>query len=127
NYSCAILGRPWRVAQIVDQDGHDTAALVSMEGVAEGAARVDAQVRAVPVRWVAFDEVYGRSGQLRKTAAWAGLAFALRWSHDADATKPKPPPAGTTTAPARRSGAGRRRCAVGADRRATRRRRPVSG
>jgi hypothetical protein len=29
----------------------------------------------LPVRWVAFDEVYGRSEQLRKTAARAGLAY----------------------------------------------------
>ena len=29
----------------------------------------------LPVRWVAFDEVYGRSEQLRKKAARAGLAY----------------------------------------------------
>jgi len=30
----------------------------------------------LPARWVAFDEVYGRSEQLRKKAAAAGLAYA---------------------------------------------------
>jgi SRSO17 transposase len=29
----------------------------------------------LPLRWAAFDEVYGRSGQLRKKAAKAGLAY----------------------------------------------------
>jgi SRSO17 transposase len=29
----------------------------------------------LPARWVAFDEVYGRSGELRKTCAKAGLAY----------------------------------------------------
>src|SRR6516165_2968205 len=30
----------------------------------------------LPVKWVAFDEVYGRSGELRKKAAKAGLSYA---------------------------------------------------
>ena len=29
----------------------------------------------LPARWIAFDEVYGRSGELRKKAAKAGLAY----------------------------------------------------
>ena len=29
----------------------------------------------LPIRWAAFDEVYGRSGDLRKACAKAGLAY----------------------------------------------------
>jgi SRSO17 transposase len=47
----------------------------------------------LPARWVAFDEVYGRSEQLRKTAARAGLAYAAIIPCDYPVTTP----AGTVT------------------------------
>jgi hypothetical protein len=47
----------------------------------------------LPVKWVAFDEVYGRSEQLRKSAAAAGLAYAAIIPCDYLVTTP----AGTTT------------------------------
>ena len=46
----------------------------------------------LPARWVAFDEVYGRSAQLRKKAARAGLAYAAIVPCDYLVTTP----AGTT-------------------------------
>jgi SRSO17 transposase len=46
----------------------------------------------LPARWVAFDEVYGRSEQLRKKAAGAGLAYAAIIPCDYLVTTP----AGTT-------------------------------
>jgi hypothetical protein len=47
----------------------------------------------LPARWAAFDEVYGRSEELRKTAARAGLAYAAIIPCDYLVTTP----AGTTT------------------------------
>jgi SRSO17 transposase len=47
----------------------------------------------LPVKWVAFDEVYGRSEQLRNSAAAAGLAYAAIIPCDYLVTTP----AGTTT------------------------------
>jgi SRSO17 transposase len=47
----------------------------------------------LPVKWVAFDEVYGRSEALRKSAAAAGLAYAAIIPCDYLVTTP----AGTTT------------------------------
>ncbi len=47
----------------------------------------------LPARWVAFDEVYGRSEQLRKKAAGAGLAYAAIIPCDYPVTTP----AGTVT------------------------------
>ena len=47
----------------------------------------------LPARWVAFDEVYGRSEQLRKKAAAAGLAYAAIIPCDYPVTTA----AGTTT------------------------------
>src|SRR5574342_257287 len=46
----------------------------------------------LPARWVAFDEVYGRSEELRKTAARAGLAYVAIIPCDYQVTTP----AGTT-------------------------------
>ena len=46
----------------------------------------------LPARWVAFDEVYGRSEKLRKTAARAGLAYVAIIPRDYTVTTP----AGTT-------------------------------
>jgi SRSO17 transposase len=46
----------------------------------------------LPARWVAFDEVYGRSERLRKTAARAGLAYVAIIPRDYKVTTP----AGTT-------------------------------
>ena len=46
----------------------------------------------LPARWVAFDEVYGRSQELRKQAAAAGLAYAAIIPCDYSVTTP----AGTT-------------------------------
>jgi SRSO17 transposase len=46
----------------------------------------------LPAKWVAFDEVYGRSEHLRKTAARAGLAYAAIIPCDYPVTTP----AGTT-------------------------------
>jgi SRSO17 transposase len=46
----------------------------------------------LPAKWVAFDEVYGRSEQLRKTAARAGLAYVAIIPRDYQVTTP----AGTT-------------------------------
>lgn len=46
----------------------------------------------LPARWVAFDEVYGRSEQLRKKAATAGLAYVAIIPCDYQITTP----AGTT-------------------------------
>src|SRR6266702_1510918 len=42
----------------------------------------------LPAQWVAFDEVYGRSEQLRKTAARAGLAYAAIIPCDYPVTTP---------------------------------------
>jgi hypothetical protein len=42
----------------------------------------------LPIRWVAFDEVYGRSEQLRKTAAGQGLAYAAIIPCDYQVTLP---------------------------------------
>ena len=47
----------------------------------------------LPAQWVAFDEVYGRSEHLRKTAARAGLAYAAIIPCDYPVTTP----AGATT------------------------------
>jgi SRSO17 transposase len=49
-------------------------------------------VAGLPARWVAFDEVYGRSEQLRKKAAQAGLAYVAIIPCD----YPVSTPAGTT-------------------------------
>jgi hypothetical protein len=46
----------------------------------------------LPVKWVAFDEVYGRSEELRKKAAGAGLAYVAIIPCDYQVTTP----AGTT-------------------------------
>ena len=42
----------------------------------------------LPVRWVAFDEVYGRSEELRKKAAKAGLAYVAIIPFDYPVTTP---------------------------------------
>jgi DDE superfamily endonuclease len=42
----------------------------------------------LPARWIAFDEVYGRSGKLRTTAAKAGLAYVAIIPCDYQVTLP---------------------------------------
>src|SRR6185437_3734586 len=45
-------------------------------------------VAGLPARWVAFDEVYGRSEELRKKAAKAGLAYVAIIPCDYQVTTP---------------------------------------
>jgi SRSO17 transposase len=59
-----------RAAGIPDDLGFATKPQLAMD-------QVDRLVAAgLPIRWAAFDEVYGRSEQLRKKTATAGLAYA---------------------------------------------------
>src|SRR2546430_1374394 len=55
----------------------------------------------LPARWVAFDEVYGRSEKLRKKAAKGGLAHGAIIPCDYQVTLPSPRPGAPRPPPGR--------------------------